>query len=88
MAPWGIDERPNRTSPARLLEKITLKQTCRQAEAGRMSANSTMTTSKPKLATRKIFFLHLVSFETSPMEIEKDEQARINRNTWDWTGEV
>ena len=61
-----------------------------------MSANSTMATSKPKLATRKIFFLHLVSFETSPMEIaiEKDEQARINRNTctyaWDWTvtGEV
>ena len=53
-----------------------------------MSANSTMTTSKPKLATRKIFFLHLVSFETSPMEIEKDEQARINRNTWEWTGEV
>ena len=37
---------------------------------------------------RKIFFLHLVSFETSPMGIEKDEQARINRNTWDWTGEV
>ena len=25
MAPWEIDERPNRTSPARLLEKSTLK---------------------------------------------------------------
>ena len=23
MAPWGIDARPNRTSPARLLEKST-----------------------------------------------------------------
>ena len=53
----AVDEEPSLLSSA-------LKQTCRQAEAGRVSANSTMTTSKPKLATRKIFFLHLVSFET------------------------
>ena len=30
----------------------------------RQTQDSTMKTSKPKLATRKIFFLHLASFET------------------------